>query len=128
MSIKYMSVTIRVYLYTVPSQVTGLQVENLHSTCSLQVSWQEALGIADRYNLQVLDNRGSLVTNCSQPTGQTSYRFDGLIPGKKYRVLVQTISGGVHSLGVSAEARTRKTFIQQCQDINKHRGDEQGVL
>uniref|UniRef100_A0A7N6AIZ4 protein-tyrosine-phosphatase n=1 Tax=Anabas testudineus TaxID=64144 RepID=A0A7N6AIZ4_ANATE len=96
---------------TVPSQVTGLQVENLHSTCSLQVSWQEALGIADRYNLQVLDNRGSLVTNCSQPTGQTSYRFDGLIPGKKYRVLVQTISGGVHSLGVSAEARTRPAAV-----------------
>uniref|UniRef100_A0A7N8WT85 protein-tyrosine-phosphatase n=1 Tax=Mastacembelus armatus TaxID=205130 RepID=A0A7N8WT85_9TELE len=91
---------------TVPSAVTRLQVENLHSTCSLQVSWQEALGIADGYTLQVLDSRGSLVTNSSQPTGQTRYRFDGLTPGKKYRVLVHTTSGGVHSQGVSAEART----------------------
>lgn len=103
--------TVRVYLCAVPSQVTGLQVENLHSTCSLQVSWQEALGIADRYNLQVLDSRGSLVRNISQPTRHTRYRFDNLTPGKKYRVLVQTTSDGVNSLGVSAEARTRKIFI-----------------
>lgn len=79
------------------------------STCSLQVSWQEALGLADGYILQVLDDRGSLVTNASQPFGLNSYRFDGLMPGKKYRILVQTTSGGVLSLGVSTEARTRKT-------------------
>ncbi|XP_071318352.1 receptor-type tyrosine-protein phosphatase beta-like isoform X2 [Trachinotus anak] len=91
---------------TVPSTVTGVQVENLHTTCSLQVSWQEALGVADGYILQVLDSRGSLVTNSSQPSGHTMYRFDGLTPGKKYRVLVQTTSGGVQSPEVSAEART----------------------
>ncbi|XP_039990021.1 receptor-type tyrosine-protein phosphatase beta-like isoform X2 [Xiphias gladius] len=96
---------------TVPSAVTGLQVENLNTTCSLQVSWQEALGVADGYILQVLDDRDSLVTNSSQPSGHTSYRFDGLIPGKKYRVLVQTTSGGIHSLGVSAEARTRPAAV-----------------
>lgn len=123
----YMRVTVPVYLFAVPSQVTGLQVENLHSTCSLQVSWQEALGIAHGYNLQVLDSRGSLVRNFSQPTGQTRYRFDGLTPGKKYRVLVQTTSGGVNSLGVSAEARTCKTFITQYQGKNKSRSFEKEV-
>ncbi len=87
----------------------ALQVEDLHSTYSLQVSWQEALGVSDGYILQLLDDRGSLVTNSSQPSGHTRCRFDGLTPGKKYRVLVQTTSGQVHSLGVSAEARTRKT-------------------
>lgn len=66
--------------------------------------------MADGYILQVLDDRGSLVTNASQPFGLTSYRFDGLTPGKKYRILVQTTSGGVLSLGVSTKARTRKTF------------------
>lgn len=97
------------YLCSVPSAVTGLQVEDLHSTCSLQVSWQEALGVSDGYVLQVLDERGSLVTNSSQPSGHNRCRFDGLTPGKKYRVLVQTTSGGVHSVGVSTEAQTRKT-------------------
>lgn len=81
-------------------------MENLHTTCSLQVSWQEALGVADGYLLQVLDSRGGLVTNSSQPAGRTSHRFDGLTPGKKYQVLVLTTSGGVHSPGVVGEART----------------------
>ncbi|XP_070763030.1 receptor-type tyrosine-protein phosphatase beta-like [Enoplosus armatus] len=96
---------------TVPSAVSGFQVEDLHSTCSLQVSWQEALGVSDGYVLQLLDERGSLVTNSSQPSGHTRYRFDGLSPGKKYRVLVQTTSGGVYSLGVSLEARTRPAAV-----------------
>ncbi|XP_068169231.1 receptor-type tyrosine-protein phosphatase beta-like [Antennarius striatus] len=96
---------------TVPLAVTSLQVEDLHSTCSLQVSWQEALGVSEGYILQLLDERGGLVTNSSQPSGQTRCRFDGLIPGRKYRVLVQTSSGGVHSLGVSTEARTRPAAV-----------------
>ncbi|XP_013882224.1 receptor-type tyrosine-protein phosphatase beta [Austrofundulus limnaeus] len=96
---------------TVPLAVTGLQVDPVLSTCSLQVSWQEALGLADGYILQVLDDRGSLVTNATQPFGLNSYRFDGLMPGKKYRILVQTTSGGVLSLGVSTEARTRPASI-----------------
>uniref|UniRef100_A0A087XJN0 protein-tyrosine-phosphatase n=1 Tax=Poecilia formosa TaxID=48698 RepID=A0A087XJN0_POEFO len=91
---------------TVPLAVTGLQVEPVLSTCSLQVSWQEALGVSDGYILQVLDERGSIVANGSQPVRFTRYRFDGLTPGKKYRILVRTTSGGLHSQGVSAEART----------------------
>ncbi|KAM4619051.1 receptor-type tyrosine-protein phosphatase beta isoform 1-T1 [Polymixia lowei] len=91
---------------TVPSAVTGLQADSRNSTRSLQVSWQEALGIADRYTLQLLDERGSLVANSSQPSGRTRHHFDGLIPGKKYRVLVQTTSGRVSSAGVSTQART----------------------
>lgn len=93
----------------VPSKVTGLQVEDLHSTHSLQVSWQEALGVSDAYALQLLDDRGILVTNTSEATGSTRHQFSDLTPGRKYRVLVQTSSGGVHSPGVSAEARTCKT-------------------
>ena len=94
---------------SVPSPVGSVQVEEPFSTCSLQLTWPEALGVSDGYYLQVLDERGALVTNCSQPSGHTRFRFDGLTPGKKYRILVQTTSGGVHSRGVSAEARTRKT-------------------
>ncbi|XP_035981236.1 LOW QUALITY PROTEIN: receptor-type tyrosine-protein phosphatase beta [Fundulus heteroclitus] len=90
---------------TVPLAVTGLQVEPVLSTRSLQLTWQEALGVSDGYTLQVQDERGSIVANGSQPVGVTRYRFDGLTPGKKYRILVQTTSGGLHSPAVSAEAR-----------------------
>ncbi|XP_076743117.1 receptor-type tyrosine-protein phosphatase beta isoform X2 [Maylandia zebra] len=96
---------------TVPSAVTGLQVDSHHTTCSIQVSWQEALGVADGYVLQVLDDRGSMVRNVSQPFGHTWQQFDGLTPGKKYRVVVQTTSGGVHSVGVSTEARTNPAVV-----------------
>lgn len=92
-----------------PSAVTGLQVEDLHSICSLQVSWQGALGLSDGYVLQLLDDRGGLVTNSSQTSASTRHRFDGLTPGRKYRVLVQTTSGGVRSMVVSTEAHTCKT-------------------
>ncbi|CAJ1055778.1 receptor-type tyrosine-protein phosphatase beta-like [Xyrichtys novacula] len=96
---------------TVPSAVTGLQVVDLLSTCRLQVSWQEALGVSDGYLLQLHDDRGGLLANASQPSGHTSFTFDHLTPGKKYRVLVQTSSGGVHSPGVSTEARTRPAAV-----------------
>lgn len=88
-------------------------MEDLQSTCSLQVSWQEALGVSDGYVLQLLDNQGGLVKNSSQPSGKTRHRFDVLTPGKMYKVVVQTTSGGVHSLSASTEAWTRKTSCLQ---------------
>ncbi|KAK5866709.1 hypothetical protein PBY51_011269 [Eleginops maclovinus] len=96
---------------TVPAAVMGLQVEALSPPRSLQVSWQEALGVSDGYILQLQDERGCLLANSSQPSGRTQISFDSLIPGKKYRVLVQTTSGGVHSPGVSAETRTRPAAV-----------------
>uniref|UniRef100_A0A4W5RUP5 protein-tyrosine-phosphatase n=1 Tax=Hucho hucho TaxID=62062 RepID=A0A4W5RUP5_9TELE len=51
---------------TVPSAVTGLQADNRHTTCSIQVSWQEARGVADGYSLQLLDDRGHLAQSRNQ--------------------------------------------------------------
>uniref|UniRef100_A0A8C8M3B8 protein-tyrosine-phosphatase n=1 Tax=Oncorhynchus tshawytscha TaxID=74940 RepID=A0A8C8M3B8_ONCTS len=93
---------------TVPSAVTGLQADNRHTTCSIQVSWQEARGVADGYSLQLLDDRGHLASSGSTPL---QHHFDGLTPGKRYHVLVHTTSGGVHSEGVTAEARTRPAAV-----------------
>uniref|UniRef100_A0A672GPJ3 protein-tyrosine-phosphatase n=1 Tax=Salarias fasciatus TaxID=181472 RepID=A0A672GPJ3_SALFA len=96
---------------TVPAVVTGLQVDSLVWSCGLQVSWQEAVGVADSYFLQVLDGRGVPVANASRPIGLGSHRFDGLTPGRRYRVLVQTSSGGVQSPAVSTETRTRPAAV-----------------
>ncbi|KAG7278994.1 hypothetical protein CRUP_001935 [Coryphaenoides rupestris] len=95
---------------TVPSAITGLQVDSQQTSCSLQVTWQQALGVADGYSLEVLDGRGVLVTNSTQPYGRTQHRFDQLTPGRMYRVVVRTTSGGVCSQGVSGEARTQGDF------------------
>lgn len=96
---------------TVPAVVTGLQVDSVLSTCSLQVSWHEAVGVADSYFLQVQDERGGLVMNSSQTVSLKFHRFDGLTPGRRYRVLVQTSSGGVRSAAVSTDARTRPATV-----------------
>ncbi|XP_076119767.1 receptor-type tyrosine-protein phosphatase beta [Alosa pseudoharengus] len=96
---------------TIPPSVTALQVDNKHTTGSLLVSWQAGWGVFDGYSLQLLDERGSLVTVSSEGAGSTQHRFDRLTPGKKYRVLVQTLSGSIPSKGVSAEGRTRPAAV-----------------
>uniref|UniRef100_A0A674CNE0 protein-tyrosine-phosphatase n=1 Tax=Salmo trutta TaxID=8032 RepID=A0A674CNE0_SALTR len=105
---------------TVPSAVTGLQADNRHTTCSIQVSWQEARGVADGYSLQLLDDRGHLASSGSMPL---QHRFDGLTPGKRYRVLVHTTSGGVHSEGVTAEARTLPAAVTSLQAQSRNQSE-----
>uniref|UniRef100_A0A8C7PRS5 protein-tyrosine-phosphatase n=1 Tax=Oncorhynchus mykiss TaxID=8022 RepID=A0A8C7PRS5_ONCMY len=111
---------------TVPSAVTGLQADNRHTTCTIQVSWQEARGVADGYSLQLLDDRGHLVTNSSQTSSGSmplQHRFDGLTPGKRYRVLVHTTSGGVHSEGVETEARTLPAAVTSLQAQSRNQSE-----
>ncbi|XP_059391902.1 receptor-type tyrosine-protein phosphatase beta-like [Carassius carassius] len=91
---------------TVPSSVSALQVEDQRSTSSLLVSWQAGRGVYDGYRLQLLDERGSLVTNSSQTAEASQQYFRQLTPGKKYRVVMLTISGGISSKAVFAEGRT----------------------
>ncbi|KAL1247087.1 hypothetical protein QQF64_022463, partial [Cirrhinus molitorella] len=91
---------------TVPSSVSALKVENQRSTSSLLVSWQAGRGVYDGYRLQLLDERGSLVSNSSQTAEASQHYFRQLTPGKKYRIVMQTISGGISSKAVIAEGRT----------------------
>ncbi|XP_067292264.1 receptor-type tyrosine-protein phosphatase beta-like [Pseudorasbora parva] len=91
---------------TVPSWVSALQVENQRSTSSLLVSWQAGRGVYDGYRLQLLDERGTLVSNSSQTAETSQHYFRQLTPGKKYRILMQTISGGISSKDAIAEGRT----------------------
>uniref|UniRef100_A0A8C9SUF9 protein-tyrosine-phosphatase n=1 Tax=Scleropages formosus TaxID=113540 RepID=A0A8C9SUF9_SCLFO len=94
---------------TVPATVTGLLLDNLYTTDSLLATWGAAQGVADSYGLQLLDDRGTLVSNGSQKAGSNQYRFGGLTPGKKHHVRVQTLSGGVQSEDARASGRTRNT-------------------
>lgn len=91
--------------------VANLQVENRHSICSLVSSWGPARGVADSYNLQLLDEKGVLVANASQAASATEHHFERLTPGKKYRVRVQTLSGGVLSEAAEAEGQTRNAHF-----------------
>ncbi|XP_042571763.1 receptor-type tyrosine-protein phosphatase beta isoform X2 [Cyprinus carpio] len=103
---------------TVPSSVTALQVENQHSTSCLLVSWQAGQGVYDSYRLQLLDDRGTLVSNSCQTAEASQHDFRQLTPGKKYRVVMQTISGGISSEDVMTEGRTSPATVNNLSIIS----------
>ncbi|KAL4641461.1 receptor-type tyrosine-protein phosphatase beta-like [Arapaima gigas] len=98
---------------TVPATVTDLLLDNVYTTDSLLATWQAARGVADSYGLQLLDERGTLVSSDSQHASSTQYHFGGLTPGKKYQVCVRTVSGGVQSEDAKATGRTRPAAVRE---------------
>nr|XP_015208256.1 PREDICTED: receptor-type tyrosine-protein phosphatase beta [Lepisosteus oculatus] len=95
---------------TVPASVTALHADNKYTTSSLVVSWQPARGTAEGYALQLLTEQGTLVANKSKLANDSRHRFDDLTPGKKYRIQIFTVSGGIYSRSTSEEARTYFDF------------------
>ncbi|XP_056308714.1 receptor-type tyrosine-protein phosphatase beta-like, partial [Danio aesculapii] len=91
---------------TVPSAVSALQLEEQCSTSTLSVFWLAGRGVFDSFRLQLLDERGTLVSNISTPAQAAQHTFTQLTPGKQYRVLIQALSGGVSSNDVGADGRT----------------------
>ncbi|XP_062913778.1 receptor-type tyrosine-protein phosphatase beta isoform X1 [Mobula hypostoma] len=92
---------------TVPASVTDLSVDNKHTMHTLAVSWQPAAGIKDAYTLQLLNEQGTqMFSNESVPASSRGYKFNDLTPGKKYKIRVFTLSGGLYSIGTDREGRT----------------------
>ncbi|XP_026217462.1 receptor-type tyrosine-protein phosphatase beta isoform X2 [Anabas testudineus] len=96
---------------TAPARVTALQADNDHTTHSLTVSWERPGGVYDGYTLQLLDEAGALVANRSVPVERRSELLEGLTSGKRYRVRLVTLSGGVPSLEATAEGQTRPAAV-----------------
>uniref|UniRef100_A0AAV2KXK6 protein-tyrosine-phosphatase n=1 Tax=Knipowitschia caucasica TaxID=637954 RepID=A0AAV2KXK6_KNICA len=89
---------------TVPSSVAGLLVSASRSWGCLELSWEPALGVADGYSLSLQEQTGGAVANVS--TDLTHHQFDGLRPGHKYKLLVQTTSGEERSAAAMVHATT----------------------
>nr|XP_033808284.1 receptor-type tyrosine-protein phosphatase beta isoform X2 [Geotrypetes seraphini] len=94
------------YGRTVPASVQGLSASNAYSSHSLVVSWHGAAGVADRYDLLLLTEQGDLLINRSEPATIKQHKFENLIPGKKYKIRVFTVSGGLFSTGEETSCRT----------------------
>lgn len=95
---------------TAPASVTALQADNDHTTHSLSVSWERPVGVYDGYRLQLLDEAGgAVVANRSVAALSHGERLEALTPGKRYRVKVVTLSGGVESAEATAEGQTRES-------------------
>ncbi|XP_072257466.1 receptor-type tyrosine-protein phosphatase beta isoform X1 [Pyxicephalus adspersus] len=91
---------------TIPATINKLTVDNMYNSHLLMVSWQSAPGIADRYDLLLLSDKGAIVHNKSVPANTRSYKFEDLVPGKMYRIRVFTVSGGLFSTAEEAAGRT----------------------
>uniref|UniRef100_A0A3B3TMY6 protein-tyrosine-phosphatase n=1 Tax=Poecilia latipinna TaxID=48699 RepID=A0A3B3TMY6_9TELE len=91
----------------------GNAADNGHTTHSLRVSWERPVGAFDGYRLQLLDEAGGVVRNRSVAADSQSEQLEGLTSGKRYRVKLVTLSGGVTSLeAAAAEGQTRPAAVQ----------------
>ncbi|XP_040265825.1 receptor-type tyrosine-protein phosphatase beta isoform X1 [Bufo bufo] len=91
---------------TMPSMVPKLWADNEYNSHLLVVNWQSAPGIADRYDLLLLTNQGVLISNKSVPATTKSHKFEDLVPGKKYKIQVFTVSSSLFSKAAQTEGQT----------------------
>eukprot|EP00069_Balaena_mysticetus_P012554 bmy_07953T0 len=91
---------------TVPASVQGITADNAYSSHSLIVSWQKAVGVAERYDILLLSENGILLSNTSEAATTKQHKFEDLIPGKKYKIQILTVSGGLFSKEAQTEGRT----------------------
>ncbi|XP_062850734.1 receptor-type tyrosine-protein phosphatase beta [Trichomycterus rosablanca] len=108
---------------TLPSPVKSLQVDSEHTTDSLTVSWEAAVGVYDGYSVQLLDEDEATVANATVPAETKFYLFEGLIPGKEYTVYLKTLSNSTHSKEVTAKGQTRPDAVQDLHLLSNKTGE-----
>ncbi|XP_030404601.1 receptor-type tyrosine-protein phosphatase beta isoform X1 [Gopherus evgoodei] len=106
---------------TIPASVQGLFADHAYSSHSLLVTWHSAPGVAERYDILLLTEQGILLSNKSEPATAKQHKFEDLIPGKKYKVQMLTVSGGLFSRRAETEGRTvpaAVTNLKVTENIN----------
>uniref|UniRef100_A0A8C6NAY9 protein-tyrosine-phosphatase n=1 Tax=Melopsittacus undulatus TaxID=13146 RepID=A0A8C6NAY9_MELUD len=91
---------------TVPASVQELLAHHAYSSHSLLVTWQKAPGVAERYDILLLNEQGILLSNKSEPATAKQHKFEDLLAGKKYKIQVLTVSGGLFSKRAETVGRT----------------------
>ncbi|XP_036988030.2 receptor-type tyrosine-protein phosphatase beta isoform X1 [Artibeus jamaicensis] len=100
---------------TVPASVQGITADNVYSSHSLVVNWQKAVGVAERYDILLLNENGILLSNTSKPALTKQHKFEDLTPGKKYKIQILTVSGGLFSKEAQTEGRTVPAAVTNLQ-------------
>lgn len=97
--------------FLVPASVQELSANHAYSSHSLLVTWQSAGGVAERYDILLLNEQGTILSNKSEPATAKQHKFEDLVPGKKYKIQVLTVSGGLFSRRTDTVGQTgNKTF------------------
>ncbi|XP_026523510.1 receptor-type tyrosine-protein phosphatase beta isoform X1 [Notechis scutatus] len=96
---------------TIPASVQQLQADNEYSSYSLMVTWNGAPGVSERYDILLLTEQGVLLHNKSEPATAKQHKFEDLTPGKKYRIQMFTVSGGLFSSRAETEGQTAPAAV-----------------
>ncbi|XP_053914045.1 receptor-type tyrosine-protein phosphatase beta isoform X3 [Cuculus canorus] len=91
---------------TIPAPVQELLAHHAYTSHSLLVTWQKAPGVAERYDILLLNEQGILLSNKSEPATSKQHKFEDLLAGKKYKIQVLTVSGGLFSKRAETVGRT----------------------
>ena len=62
--------------------------------------------MAERYDILLLSENGILLSNTSEAATTKQHKFEDLTPGKKYKIQILTVSGGLFSKEAQTEGRT----------------------
>ncbi|XP_062856317.1 receptor-type tyrosine-protein phosphatase beta-like [Trichomycterus rosablanca] len=104
---------------TVPAPVESLRVGGALSVDSVYVSWHAGRGVCDGYSVLLQDERGLVLSNTTLPPESLQHRFDQLTAGRKYRILVRSLSGGVQSKAAAAETRTCPASVSDLSVLSR---------
>ncbi|KAG2460441.1 PTPRB phosphatase, partial [Polypterus senegalus] len=90
---------------TIPAPVTALQAINHNSISSLWFTWEKAIGDVSGYQISLYNPDHSLKDSRQEKPDAKGCRFDGLVPGRPYTIVIATKSGDL-SNSVTAEGTT----------------------
>ncbi|XP_053538070.1 receptor-type tyrosine-protein phosphatase beta isoform X2 [Ictalurus punctatus] len=91
---------------TVPSPGTSVHVDSSVSLSSVRVRWSVGKGVCDGFSVLLQDERGSVLRNVTLPPVSLQHEFTQLTPGRKYCILIHTLSGGIQSRAAITHTRT----------------------
>ncbi|XP_078712282.1 receptor-type tyrosine-protein phosphatase beta-like [Lampetra fluviatilis] len=104
---------------TVPETVQSVTLENFGTTNNLTVNFTKAIEDVTHYTVELEDTTNGSVIMSDLPNDTTVSIFDGLTPGRRYKVHVTTMSGNCASLPVTAEMCTVPEIVQNVTLENK---------
>lgn len=88
-----------------------MHVDSGVSLRSVSVSWIAGQGVCDAFRVLLHDERGLELRNVTLPRVTLKYEFTQLTPGRKYRILIHTLSGGIQSKVEITHTRTSESLI-----------------
>ncbi|XP_060740643.1 receptor-type tyrosine-protein phosphatase beta-like [Tachysurus vachellii] len=91
---------------TVPSPVESVHVDSGVSLSSVCVRWRVGQGVCDGFNVLLQDERRLVLRNVTLPPVSLQHEFTNLTPGRKYHILIHTLSGGIQSRVSVTHTRT----------------------